>query len=100
MQVVFYMNKRIWGILLGTAVVVSIPLIAMQFTSEVDWDVRDFVAIGILLLGTGFLFELVMRKVSDTSQRVLLALALLAAMLFIWADLAVGIFNIPGISGS
>ncbi len=77
-----------------------IPLVAMQFTSEVNWSLSDFVVIGVLLLGTGFTYELVARKMKTTTHRVILGLLLLVALLLIWVDLAVGIFNIPGISGN
>jgi hypothetical protein len=35
----------------------------MQFTNEVNWTLFDFVVAGVLLLGTGFICELVIRKV-------------------------------------
>ena len=88
-------NKRLTGILLTVAIILSIPLIAMQFTSEVDWDLRDFVIMGILLTGTGLLCELVMRKVKTFGGRLLIIAAILLALFLIWAELAVGIFGSP-----
>jgi len=32
-------------IVLGTAAILLVPLIAMQFTDEVKWDLTDFVAL-------------------------------------------------------
>ena len=84
----------------GTALILSVPLIAMQFTEEVQWGPFDFAIIALLLLGAGFIFELVTRHITDPSKRSLWALAFIFGVLVIWADLAVGIFNIPGISGS
>lgn len=77
-----------------------IPLVAMQFTDEVNWGPLDFIVIGALLLGTGFTYDLIAQKVENTTHRAIFGLVLVFAMLLIWADLAVGIFNIPGISGS
>ena len=88
-------NKRLTGILLTVAIILSIPLIAMQFTSEVDWDLRDFVIMGVLLTGTGLMCELVMRKVKTFGGRLLIIGAILGVFLLIWVELAVGIFGTP-----
>jgi peptidoglycan/LPS O-acetylase OafA/YrhL len=88
-------NKRLIGIVLAVVLLLLIPLIAMQFTNEVNWDLSDFVVMGVLLLGTGLLCELVLRKVKKTEHRVLICGALLIALFLIWAELAVGIFGTP-----
>jgi hypothetical protein len=65
----------------------------MQFTDEVNWTLPDFVVAGVLLLGTGFMCELVMRKVNKIKYRIAICVALLAVLLLIWLELAVGIFG-------
>lgn len=72
-----------------------IPLIAMQFTKEVDWDIYDFIVMGILLSGTGLLFELVLRTIEGTTKRLILCAAILFLFFITWAELAVGIFGSP-----
>ena len=72
-----------------------VPYLAMQFTSEVDWSPFDFVAMGILLLATGLLCELVLRKISKARNRLILCMAIVGLFLVIWAELAVGIFGSP-----
>ncbi len=57
-------NKRLIGIILTVALLLLIPLIAMQVTDEVNWTRSDFVKIGFLLLSTGLLCELIIRKVN------------------------------------
>ena len=88
-------NKRLIGIFVTAAILLLIPLIAMQFTDEVNWTVFDFVMASILLLGTGLTGELVIRKGDNTMRRIAICLALLAALLIIWAELSVGIFGTP-----
>ncbi|WP_242928655.1 hypothetical protein [Pontibacter vulgaris] len=88
-------NKRLVGIVAGVAFLLSIPLIAMQFTNEVNWGVGDFVVMGILLLGTGLVIELVIRKVRNMDYRIGLIAFILVALFLIWAELAVGIFGTP-----
>ena len=88
-------NKRLIGILLTVVLLLLIPLIGMQFTDEVKWNLSDFVGMGVLLLGTGLMCELVMRKVKKIEHRYLLIAAILVALFLIWAELAVGIFGTP-----
>lgn len=58
-------NRRFIGILLVIAVLLCIPIIAMQITNEVTWTLSDFIIAGILLFGTGILIELVVRNVKS-----------------------------------
>ncbi len=88
-------NKRLVILLLSAAFLLLIPFVAMQFTSEVNWSPFDFIVMGILLLGTGLTIEFVLRKVKKTEHRVVLCLAIIAILLLIWAELAVGIFGTP-----
>lgn len=88
-------NKRLIGILAAAGMLLLLPLVAMQFTREVKWTLVDFVAMGILLLGTGLLCELVLRKVKSTGSRILLCGVVLILLFLAWAELAVGIFGTP-----
>lgn len=77
------------------AFVLAIPLVAMQFTNEVDWKLFDFIIMGTLLTITGLAIELVTQKVKSNTWRILICLAILIILLLIWAELAVGIFGTP-----
>ena len=86
-------NKRLKIILTAVAILLLIPFIAMQFTDEVSWTSFDFVVMGIILISTGLLCELAMRKVPKIKHRLALCLAIVGAFLIVWAELAVGIFG-------
>jgi hypothetical protein len=75
-----------------TVLLLLLPLIAMQFTKEVNWTLSDFGIAGVLLFGTGLLCELAIRKIKNTKYRIAVVLAILLVLLFVWAELAVGIF--------
>jgi len=92
-------NKRFMGILLTIAVLLCIPLIAMQFTNEVVWTLSDFIIAGILLLGTGIVIEVVARNVKSRNARFGMIIGILFLLLLVWAEMAVGIFGSP-IAGS
>jgi len=87
--------KRLNIILIIIALLLLIPLIAMQFTDEVNWSILDFVIAGTLLLGTGVLCELALRKIKSFKYRLAILTCILLVLLAIWAELAVGIFGTP-----
>ena len=86
-------NKRLIGIVVTVVLLLLIPLIAMQLTDEVNWSSLDFVTAGVLLLSTGLLCELVIRKVKNARYRIVICAALLGTLALIWVELAVGIFG-------
>lgn len=88
-------EKRLVIILAVAAFILMLPLIAMQFTNEVDWTASDFLIMGVLLFGTGLAIELVLRKVKSTTSRLIVCAIILGAFFLIWAELAVGIFGTP-----
>lgn len=86
-------NNRLIRIVFAVGLLLLIPFVAMQFTDEVKWTRFDFLIAGGLLLGTGLLCELVLRKVSKLQTRIAICGAILAALVLIWLELAVGIFG-------
>lgn len=88
------LTPRTRTLLWGTIVTLLIlPAIAMLFTAEVSWGAEDFAAAAVLLGGTGFALELAARLLVDPGKRAFAALVIVAALLLVWAELAVGIFD-------
>ena len=88
-------NKRLIIIEMMALLLLLIPLIAMQFSDDVNWTLFDFVVAAILLLGTGLVIEFVLRNVKKITHRIIICIIILAVLLLIWAELAVGIFGTP-----
>ena len=76
-----------------TATILLIPLLAMSFTSEVDWTLSDFIIAGILLFGTGLTYIAATRKSRAAVYRIAVGLSLATALFLAWANLAVGIIG-------
>jgi hypothetical protein len=76
---------------LVTACILLVPLVAMQFTDEVDWGVFDFVLAGVLLAGSGLLIELAVRKPGNVAYRVAATAIGVAAIVLGEADDAPGL---------
>lgn len=87
-----------------TAALLLLPYLAMKFnwqvpdpgegTDGVSWSTSDFIVMGLLLFGTGFLIELVLQ--TKGKYRVASVFAILLGFLWLWAELAVGIFTTWG----
>lgn len=85
-------NSTLYGI---PAMLLVLPLVAMQFTKEVNWTVSDFVIGGLLLFGTAGIIDFVLRKVKSRRNRIILSVSVLLVLMLIWAELAVGLFGTP-----
>jgi hypothetical protein len=84
------------GVALATAFILSVPLLAMQFTDEVAWGVFDFAVAGALLGGTGLMYALAARKKGNIVYRSAVGVALAAALFLVWLVLAVGVIGDTG----
>lgn len=82
--------------LVAAAALLTVPLVAMLFTAEVNWSPFDFAFMGALVSGIGFTFELALRKTDDAVYRVAAGVALAAAFLLVWAGAGVGIIGADG----
>ena len=89
-------NKRIVGMTLAVAFILLIPLLAMQFTDEVVWNLGDFAVAGALLVGTGLTYELIARRSSKIVYRAAVGVAVVTALLLVWVNGAVGIIGDGG----
>lgn len=78
---------------LGILSLLMIPLIAMQFTQEVNWTVSDFIFAGVLLFSTGFSYLFITFKSVNIIYKIAVAFALFSGLFLIWVNLAVGIIG-------
>ena len=61
--------------------------------TQTRWLAPITAVAGFLLLGTGLVCELVMRKVKKIRYRLALCAVILAALFLVWAELAVGLIG-------
>jgi hypothetical protein len=81
----------------GTAVALLVtPLVAMQFTSEVNWTLSDFLFAWAMFGIVGGTFELAVRASGNKAYRGGAAVALATAFLLVWINGAVGIIGSEG----
>ncbi|GAB4256659.1 MAG: hypothetical protein Kow0027_23810 [Saprospiraceae bacterium] len=78
---------------LFTAGLLMIPLIAMQFTDEVQWDLADFVIMGLMLAGAGGMYVLISNLSDKKAYKLAIGIALVSCFLLVWISLAVGIIG-------
>ncbi len=83
-------------VIIATAVILTIPLVAMQFTDEVVWTAGDFVFAAVLLLGTGLTYVVATRGGRATVYKWAVGVALAAALGLVWVNGAVGLIGDEG----
>jgi len=86
-------TENIIGVMLAAAGILLIPLIAMQYTSEVNWDLFDFVAMWILLTGAGLSYSFVSTHSGSSAYRLAAGIGVGTTLLLIWMNGAVGIIG-------
>lgn len=86
------LKKRFVRVVLLTVLILLVPFFLTQVDSNWDWNAFDFLVIGTLLLGAGMAYELIALRLKKRGYKILLLCATIASVLFVWAELAVGIF--------
>lgn len=76
-----------------TGLILLVPAGAMYFFDEVNWTLTDFIIAAALIFGTTTLFVLLMRAVHTWRYRIVAAIIIAIAFIYLWAELAVGIFT-------
>lgn len=80
----------VWGF---AVLMLLLPLAAMQFNDEMVWDGFDFAVFGAMLLAACGAYELAARMTSSFAYRTAAGIAIAAAFLLVWINLAVGIIG-------
>ena len=83
-------RMALWG---TAAFLLLLPLVAMQFTDEVNWSETDFIVMGAMLLAACGTYELAARAWGNTAYRAAVGVAIASAFFLIWMNLAVGIIG-------
>jgi hypothetical protein len=80
----------VWGM---AAFLLALPAMAMQFTSEVNWDETDFIVMGVMLATACGTYELAVRMSDSAIYRAGFGFSIAAGFLLVWINLAVGIIG-------
>lgn len=80
----------------GAALLLALPAVAMQFSTEVDWDLFDFFAMGMMILIVGLGLEIAVRISRSGAHLAGMAIAIFGGFFAVWSDLAVGILGAEG----
>jgi len=76
-------------------IILLVPLIGMQLSSEINWGLFDFIVAGILIIVLILVLELIFRKVQSNKKKLWLVILIGILFIMIWVELAVGIFGSP-----
>lgn len=84
------------GVALAAGFILLVPLLAMRFTDEVVWDAADFAVAWTLLFGAGLTYKLIAGRTGHVAYRAGVGVAVGAALLLVWVNLAVGLIGNEG----
>lgn len=82
------MKKGILYTGLITLAILSIPLL-----TNAPWTIFDYIVATIILTATGVALVVATKKITKRKKKVLVSLGIIIFALYIWAELAVGIFT-------
>lgn len=99
MNVPIVRSRSIIIIMLVTACILMVPLVAMFLTDHVVWSVFDFVVFANILIAAGLVVDLGLKSVRHHAHRAVVGVAVAAVFFLVWAELAVGVFGTP-VAGS
>lgn len=68
----------------------AVPLIAMQFTREVNWQIGDFIVFGAMLVILGVAMDLILRSATRRAAKGMAIALSVAGFVLVWAMLATG----------
>jgi hypothetical protein len=80
----------VWG---TAAFLLLLPSVAMRFTNDVNWDETDFMVFGAMLAAACGTCELAARMTGNSAYRAAVSVAVAAAFILVWMNLAVGIIG-------
>ena len=94
-----------WGRwVLITAALLAVPALAMAFqlavpdpgsgSDGVNWGPMDFATMGVLILGSGLLYEYASSRGGSFAHKAAVGIAVLAGFGLIWVNLAVGMMDV------
>jgi hypothetical protein len=75
------------------ALILMIPVVAMQASDEWNWDLFDFIFAGAVLFGAALGYELVAPRGGTTAYRAAVGVAAVTALVLVWINAAVGIIG-------
>lgn len=77
------------------ALLLAAAFLGNLFVEGWNWSGFDFLVAAILLFGTAALISLVRAVVKNRNYRIIISLVIVAILVLVWMELAVGIFGTP-----
>lgn len=87
------LKKLVTGLAVISVLAILVPLIAMQFSQDVQWTASDFIVAVMLLFSIGAASVLASRYVHTRRSRFAVAVCGFIVIVWLWAELAVGVFT-------
>lgn len=80
-------KKSVYAVLFTTFTILLLPLIAMQFTSEVNWEIDDFIVAATLLSFFGYSYTVIAQTANNKVTKALVGLIVFGLFMLVWVSL-------------
>jgi hypothetical protein len=87
----FINHRKVLHVGLFTACALLLPLVGNRVSDEFNWTVFDFAVWGVLVFGAGLAYQLLTNRTAGIAYKAAAGIAVIAAFLLVWVNLAVGI---------
>ena len=77
-----------------TLVLLTIPFLSNIYINDFNWDMVDFIIVGVLIFSCLSFTSFIRKKISGIKE-ILAVIIIVIVFILLWAELAVGIFGSP-----
>ncbi|MDX1535809.1 MAG: hypothetical protein R3346_03555 [Candidatus Spechtbacterales bacterium] len=81
---------------MGFYLVVIVGALLIPLLTKAPWTLGDFIVAGVLLVIFSLFYEFARAKISNPKSLIITSIFLVIVFLYIWAELAVGVFTTWG----
>jgi hypothetical protein len=86
-------KNKIINVLIGATLFLVILFVLSIFLTEMNWDLFDYIVAWVLVAGSGLLFQFISQFFVSKKSRLWVGIIVFILFLYVWAELAVGIFT-------
>lgn len=84
----FMISKQSFYVVFFTTLcLLLLPLVAMQFTAEVNWGLGDFIVAGVLFSFFGYLYTVLTKSSANIGRRMAVGLLVMGLFTLVWLSL-------------
>jgi len=78
--------------ILITTLVLILATLGNIYVISFNWSILDFLIMGVMVFGGTLIIDIFIKRIKENKYRLIFSLLILLLFIYIWAELAVGLF--------